>query len=470
VVTLLVLILYSAALVALSLFVSRRVTRSSDFFVAGRQLSPALLFSTFLAANLGAGTTVGAAEFGYRHGLSAWWWVGSAGIGSLILGLFIGPRIYRIASRHNLYTVGDYLELRYSRAARYLMAALLWLGSLSILAAQLIALGLVLNVVAGLPAQWGTVLGGILVTIYFTAGGLLSSAWVNLVQVAVKAVGFCLAVPWALSGIGGWEAIPAAVARNPSLAAESYLSFTGLGAAGILRYAVILIPSFIVSPGLIQKLYGARDESTVRCAVSLQGVCLLVYSFLPVILGMAAMARFPRLENPGLALPKLLAEGLPEWLGGLMLAAIFSAEVSSADAVLFMLTTSVARDLVQTAFRRDISDANLLRTTRVTAVIAGAAGIALALWLQSILAALEIFYSLLAVSLFVPLLAGLYSSRPTAGAALAAMAASVPATAAVHLLTHGAGLGFLTPAALGILFSAAVFFLFAARKSLTAPV
>jgi SSS family solute:Na+ symporter len=470
VVTLLVLILYSAALVALGLFVSRRVTRSSDFFVAGRQLSPVLLFSTFLAANLGAGTTVGAAEFGYRHGLSAWWWVGSAGIGSLILGLFIGPRIYRIASEHNLYTVGDYLELRYSRTVRYLMAALLWLGSLAILAAQLIALGLVLNVVTGLPAQWGTVLGGVLVTVYFTAGGLLSSAWVNLVQVVVKAVGFCLAVPWALSAIGGWEGIAAAVEQNPSLAAESYLSFTGLGFDGILRYAVILIPSFIVSPGLIQKLYGARDESTVRTAVSAQGVCLLVYSFLPVILGMAAMARFPHLDNPGLALPMLLAEGLPVWLGGLMLAAIFSAEVSSADAVLFMLTTSVSRDFVQTALQRGLSDAGLLRVTRVTAVVAGAAGIAMALWLQSILAALEIFYSLLAVSLFVPLLAGLYSKRPRAGAALAAMAASVPATAAIHLLTRGAGFGALTPAAIGILFSAIIFFLFASRRNSAAPV
>jgi SSS family solute:Na+ symporter len=464
------LVIYSAALVALGLFVSRRVTRSSDFFVAGRQLSPALLFSTFLAANLGAGTTVGAAEFGYRHGLSAWWWVGSAGIGSLILGLFIGPRIYRIASEHNLYTIGDYLELRYSRAVRYLMAALLWLGSLAILAAQLIALGLVLNVVAGLPPHWGTVLGGVLVTVYFTAGGLLSSAWVNLVQVAVKAAGFCLAVPWALSGIGGWEAIPAAVEQNPSLATESYLSFTGLGAAGILRYAVILIPSFIISPGLIQKLYGAREESVVRSAVGAQGIVLLAYSFLPVILGMAAMARFPQLENPALALPKLLAEGLPVWLGGLMLAAIFSAEVSSADAVLFMLTTSVSRDFVQTALRRGLTDAGLLRVTRATAVVAGAAGIVLALWLQSILAALEIFYSLLAVSLFVPLLAGLYSTGPKAGAALAAMAASVPATAAIHLLTRGAGFGALTPASLGILFSAAVFFLFAMRKNSTAPV
>jgi SSS family solute:Na+ symporter len=465
VVTLLVLILYSAALIALGLIVSRRVTHSSDFFVAGRRLSPTLLFATFLAANLGAGTTVGAAEFGYRVGLSAWWWVGSAGIGSLVLAFFIGPRIYRIASEHNLYTVGDYLELRYSRAVRYLMAVLLWLGSLSILAAQLIALGLVLNVVAGLPSAWGTALGGLLVIIYFSAGGLLSSAWVNLAQVAVKAVGFCLAVPWALSGVGGWTAIESAVNQNPSLAGGAYLSMTGIGFEGILRYAAILIPSFIVSPGLIQKLYGARDESTVRKAVGAQGVCLLLYSFMPVTLGMVAMVRFSHLDNPGLALPKLLAEGLPPWLGGLMLAAIFSAEVSTADAVLFMLTTSVSRDFVQRAVRSDLSDAGLLRVTRITAVIAGAVGIALALWLKSILAALEIFYSLLAVSLFVPLIAGLYSARPKAGAALAAMAAAVPATVAVHLLTRGAGIGSLTPAALGIAFSGAIFFLFALRKS-----
>jgi SSS family solute:Na+ symporter len=350
------------------------------------------------------------------------------------------------------------------------MAALLWLGSLSILAAQLIALGLVLNVVTGLPAQWGTVLGGILVTIYFTAGGLLSSAWVNLVQVAVKAAGFCLAVPWALSGVGGWEAVRAAVEHNPALAADSYFSITGLGFEGILRYAVILIPSFIVSPGLIQKLYGARDVSTVRKAVGAQGLCLLLYSFMPVVLGMAAMTRFPHLDNPGLALPKLLAEGMPAWLGGLMLAAIFSAEVSSADAVLFMVTTSVSRDFVQTALRLGSNDADLLRITRLTAVAAGAAGIVLALWLQSILAALEIFYSLLAVSLFVPLLAGLYSSRPTTGAALAAMAASVPATVAVHLLTRGGGIGPLTPAAVGILLSAVIYFLFAFRKKSAAPV
>ncbi len=459
------ILLYAAALVALGFYVSRRVKEAGAFYVAGRKLSTPLLFATFLAANLGAGTTVGAAEFGYVSGLSAWWWVGSAGLGSLLLAFFVGPRIYRLAAQHNLYTVGDYLELRYNRAVRLLMASVLWLASLSILAGQLIAIGIVMQVVAGVPQAWGCLLGGVIVTVYFTAGGLLSTAWVNVAQVAVKAVGFCLAVPWALGAVGGWDVLHATLTARPSVD-PAYFSITGIGLEGILRYAVILVPAFFVSPGLLQKLYGARDEPTVRRAVGAQGVFLLLYSFMPVILGMVALVRFPDLEATGLALPQLLADTgvLPAWLGGLMLAAIFSAEVSSADAVLFMISTSVARDWVQPVLRPSISDESLLRLTRVVAVLSGAAGVILAIQLQSVLAALEIFYSLLVVTLFVPLVVGLYSSRPTAGAALASMVSSVPFTFAVYRMTAGQGWGILTPAALGIIGSALIFALFSARS------
>ena len=67
--------------------------------MAGRALPALLLFATMLAANIGAGSTVGAASLGYRQGLSAWWWNGSAGIGSLLLAWWIGPRIWREAKR-----------------------------------------------------------------------------------------------------------------------------------------------------------------------------------------------------------------------------------------------------------------------------------------------------------------------------------------------------------------------------------
>src|SRR5437588_12843370 len=103
---------------ALGLWIGRRVRGPSDFFVAGRRLGPGLIFWTMLAANIGAGSTVGATGIGYTHGVSAWWWVGSAAIGSAVLAFWIGPAIRREAAAHSLRTVGDYLEYRYSRAVR----------------------------------------------------------------------------------------------------------------------------------------------------------------------------------------------------------------------------------------------------------------------------------------------------------------------------------------------------------------
>src|SRR4051812_50056851 len=82
---------YSALLVGLGLWIGRRVAGTNDFFVAGRRLGPGLVFSTMLAANIGGGSTVGATGLGYRDGLSAWWWVGSAALGSAGAAGWVGP-------------------------------------------------------------------------------------------------------------------------------------------------------------------------------------------------------------------------------------------------------------------------------------------------------------------------------------------------------------------------------------------
>ncbi len=457
---LLLLLFYSLVLISLGLVLSRRVKTTSDFFVAGRKLSGGLIFTTFLAANIGAGSTVGATGLGYQYGLSAWWWVGSAGIGSLLLAFFIGPRIYRLACEHNFYTVGDYLERRYDRRVRLLFAAVLWIGSLTILAGQLIAMAWILNVVAGIGKPLGCLLGGVVVTAYFSAGGLFTAVWVNLLQLIVKMAGFLIAVPWALAAVGGWDALHTEIGihfdAGPSRF-ETFFSFTGIGFGGVLSYALILIPSFIISPGLLQKLYGARDEGAIRRGVGLQAAALLAYAFLPAVLGMVALAAFPELSNRELALPTVLKHLLPWWLGALLLAAVFSAEISAADAVLFMLTTSVAKDFYQTLRKQPLDDAGLLRATRWTALLAGAAGTVVAMLLPSVIDALTVFYGLLTVVLLVPLLAGLYSQRPTATAALvtmlvslATMLVSLAVTLAVHLATGAKSWSILTPLVHGI--------------------
>ena len=203
------LLAYCVLQIAVGLWIGRRVKTTGDFFVAGRALGPGLLFATMVAANIGAGSTVGAAGLGYRDGIAAWWWVGSAAIGSLVLAFTVGPRMRRVAAEHGLKTVGDFLEHRYSSGVRGAVSALLWVGTTAILAGQLIALAWILDVVAGLPKWAGCLVGGVVVTIYFAAGGLLTSAWVNVVQIVVKLMGFGIALPVVFARAGGFAAVVA---------------------------------------------------------------------------------------------------------------------------------------------------------------------------------------------------------------------------------------------------------------------
>src|SRR5690242_2857709 len=230
-----ILIVYSIALMALGVWIGRRVRGAGDFFVAGRSLGPGLIFATMLAANIGAGSTVGATALGYSNGLSAWWWVGSAGIGSILLALWIGPAMRREAETHQLRTVGDYLERRYDSRVRSVAAVILWIGSLFILAGQLWAIGSIISTVTAAPAWVGCVIGGVVITVYFSAGGLLTSAWVNVVQLTVKVAGFALAL-WAVFGVGDLPEI-----TTPS----AYHQFWRAGSPGLATLAVI-VPPFIV--------------------------------------------------------------------------------------------------------------------------------------------------------------------------------------------------------------------------------
>jgi solute:Na+ symporter, SSS family len=441
------LVVYSAILVALGVWIGRRVRGSGDFFVARRRLGAGLIFATVLAPNIGAGSTVGATGLGYSDGLSAWWWNGSAGLGSLLLALWIGPKIWREAAKHDFLTVGDFLEDRYGRNVRGIVASLIWFGTLSILAAQLIGLAWILNVVIGVPKYAGCLIGGALITAYFTAGGLLGSAWVNLVQLVVKLVGFALALPLVIHAAGGL-----AVLQSVAGAPARYTTFWG-GEASIARLA-LLVPAFMISPGLLQKAYGAKSPRALRFGIGLNGLALMAFALVPAGLGMAARSLHPGLANPELALPTLFMRDLPAWVGALGLAAIFSAEVSAADAVLFMLSTSLSRDLYQRFVNPRATDRQLLSIARLAALAGGTSGVLLAIASPGIISSLGIFYALLGVTLFVPVIAGLHTRKAGTPEAVASVAAGISADLAIRLGWGSGGLGVLTPELGGIVAAA----------------
>jgi SSS family solute:Na+ symporter len=355
--------------------------------------------------------------------------------------------MYRLAVEHGFFTVGDFLEWRFDRSVRVAIAAILWIGTAALLAGQLIAMAWAFEVIAGLPRLWGSLLSALILIAYFSGGGLMASAWVNLLQLAVLVVGFALAVPFAWSAGGGWAGLQGAAGAP---AAAAYGSLGGMGLAGILGLVVVFVPSFIVSPGLIQKTFGARSAVAASRAALGNAAALALFAFVPALLGMAMRSVEPGLVNSEMALPLLTMDVLPPWLGGLGLAALFAAELSSADAILFMLSTSLSRDLYQALLRPEATDGQLLRVGRGAAVAGGALGLVLALLLPSVVAALKLFYGIMTAALFVPLLVGLFSSRPGARHARAAIALSVVGTGVGLIALAGTPDGGWLPSVIGM--------------------
>ncbi|MEZ5319322.1 MAG: sodium:solute symporter family protein [Vicinamibacterales bacterium] len=443
------LVLYTVGLAGLGLWIGRRVRASTDFFVAGRALGPGLLFATFLAANIGAGSTVGATGYAYRDGLAAWWWNGSAGLGSLVLAFWIGPMVWREAKRLGLMTVGDFLEHHFGRDVRGLAAAIIWLGSFFILCGQLRGAAEVLERVAGLPLPVGALVATIATTTYFIGGGLLSAAWVNQLQLVVIIVGFVAAAPYANSAAGGLEI---------TAAGTSFWRGETVGWPTLF----LLGPAFFLSPGLIQKAYGARSERTLTRGIAWNGLALMAFSLLPVILGLAARTLHPGLERAEMALPAVLASDVPYLVGAIALAAVFSAELSSADAVLFMLSTSGARDFYKGFFRPHATDADVLRVARWGAVVGALAGYGLTFVFDSVASALTLFYSVMVVTLFAPILGALFLPRGGRWGALASMLVGVMTLVTIQIATKGLGYGWATPAFLGMLASGLTYLVLAA--------
>ncbi|MEO2159013.1 MAG: sodium:solute symporter family protein [bacterium] len=446
-----VFIVYCVLFIGLGLWVSRKVDSSAAFFVANRRLGPILLFSTVLAANIGAGSTIGAAGLGYRDGLAAWWWVGSAAIGTFFLAFWVGPKIWRIASDAGLYTLGDYLQVRYGSGVRASITSIIWISTPALLAAQLIAMAKILGFLIGTSYEISVFMGAIIILLYFVGGGLLSTAWVNMLHLIVLMTGFIIIVPWSIVSAGGWEAVTMSLPER-----ADYLNFWEGGQSGWMLLAV-LVPNFIVSPGIIQKVYGALDERAVRIGLTATAISLLIFAIVPTLLGMIAHTYNPALLDNEDALLLVLDSGLPAIIGALGLAAIFSAEISSADAILYMLATSLSKDLYQRHLNPRASDSELLSIARWAAFSGAILSVLLALVLPSIIGALTIFYSLIAVCVFIPVVGGLLSRHPSSLEALAAGAVGLTVFLSSQFLITTANNTLLQPHLLALIASGITF-------------
>lgn len=201
-----VVIVYIAVIIGISIWRSRGIKSQEDFMVAGRSVSAFLLVATLVCTWIGAGSLLGGGGKAFRGGLSQLWMSAGAWL-AIIIVFFLADKVRRISK----YTVQDLLEQRYHPAARILGAIVVVLGSTTIFSYQLRGGAFVLEYMMQLPQVWGIIMTAAVIIIFTMLAGLRSIVSVDIFNGILIILAIFIGLPlmiWILGGIAVDAEVP----------------------------------------------------------------------------------------------------------------------------------------------------------------------------------------------------------------------------------------------------------------------
>jgi len=414
----LVVLVYLVSMIAFGFWGRRRAQSQSDFLVAGRRLGPMLYSGTMAAVVLGGASTIGGVGLGYQYGLSGMWLVVAIGVGILVLSLAFAGRIQRL----RVYTVGQMLELRYGPGSSVLSGVVMWAYTLMLAVTSTIAYATIFAALLDLGKVPSILLGGTVVVIYSTLGGMWSITLTDFVQFVIKTVGiFFLLLPIVLSRAGGWAGLQAALPVDA-------FSLTAIGGGTILTYFVIYTFGLLIGQDIWQRVFTARSPGVARWAGTAAGVYCLLYGVAGAVIGMSAKVLLPDLDAADDAFAHVVEATLPTLLAGLVLAAALPAVMSTSSGALIATATVFGQDILGKLRGHAARGDEHAGDSRWLVAGFGVVMIVIACLLQDVVAALTVAYDILVGGLLVPIIGGLVWRRGTGTGALAAMGIGTVAT------------------------------------------
>lgn len=331
----------------------KKKNSTADYLLAGRSMA-AWLVSLSAVATLTSGFMfIGQIGLTYRTGLSSMWWLVGWAIGDFIAWMYIYGRLRRASEERDEISSVKMMSPAYREGPRWLvpLAGVLTVFFLAMYAAaQLKAGSTALQSIFGIPAYVGAVIGTGIVLVICFSGGMRATIWTDAAQALVMFGGMvviAIAASVAVGGPGGlWDKLasidPSLTNIFPSDPRFGFLIwFMGMifGGFGVIGQPHILVRTMTI-----------ENVDQMRNARFWYFLWLIPFYAMAIWVGMHARVLLPELMNaPDLtteqALPLMAIELLPDVLIGLMLAALFSATMSTADSQIIACTSSVTQDI-----------------------------------------------------------------------------------------------------------------------------
>jgi len=411
---LIIIVIYFLVMIAIGMVSRREAKGADDFLVAGRKGSSLFVTGSLLATIVGGSATVGMAGLGFTQGLTGAWWLLVGSIGLVILGLFWAKKVREFA----LYTLPELVEKQYDRRVALATSLLIVIAWIGIVAGQIIAAGKILSVVGiGNPLLW-MVLFTIVFVAYTLLGGQYAIIRTDTLQASIIFIGIFGGLALLLSNLGGWSGL------KGSLSPEQFafpISFQ-FGGLELVKLLLLVGLTYVVGPDVYSRLFCAKDSKTARTSVFWAALFIIPLAFGITLIGMGASVLFPQI-SPEQAFPTVIKEILPPFMGGIVLAALLCAVMSSADTTLLSASTILVVDIVGW-FKPSLSQRKILSLSRWGIVVLGVCSLMLALMLKGVINSLLFAYTVYAAGVILPVIAGFYK-RQLRVTPLGAMAALI---------------------------------------------
>ena len=398
---LIIVVVYSLAMIGVGLGARKKVRSQNGFFVAQRQVSLPFIAGSLVATAIGGSVTVGMAGLGFGRGLTGTWWLLVGSIGLVILGIFFARKVRGAA----LYTLPELVEKQYDRRVGLAASILIVIAWVGVVAGQIVAAGKVLSILGiGSGALW-MVIFTIVFVAYTVIGGQLSVIRTDLFQAMIIYLGIFIALALFLPQVGGLDGLRLSLP-------QSYFSFpvsSQFDWKALLSLLILVGATYVVGPDMYTRLFCARDEKTAQRATFLSAFSFVPLAFAIVLIGMGARVLYPQI-SPEQAFPQVISGVLSPWLGGLVLAALVAAFMSSADTCLLSQGVILTQDIIK-RFLPSLSEKKTILLTRLNIIILGLLALGLAMILKGVISSLLFAYTIFTCGLVVPVIAGFYKEK-----------------------------------------------------------
>jgi SSS family transporter len=417
----------------LTLFVgwlaARRVKTSGDFMLAGRSLPLMLSSAALFATWFGSETVFGASSEFLKGGLYA---VIEDPFGAalclLLFGLFFARKLYRL----NLLTLGDFFKVRFGRHTELVASVFLAPPYVGYIAAQLVAMGLILNVVAGIALWQGVVVSAVVVTFYTYIGGMWAISVTDFIQSIIIIVGMLVLALVLAQQAGGVSAV---LQQVPPEKFKFLPGFSGKEIIGWLAAWSVLGLGSIPSQDVFQRAMSSGSARTAELSCYYAAGLYLTIALLPLFISLCAQHLYPAqvLADAQLALPVMVMQHTHITVQVLFFGSLLSAIMSTTSSAILAPAAILSENLIRPLSRAQLSDKQMLWLTRLSVVIFSMVATVMACVRSNIYELVGESSILSLVSLFIPLGFGLYWKRATAAGAILAMVAGSVCWAVLRL-------------------------------------